>query len=573
MKSYWPLVILLAVFAALAFGYSIVTPLGEAPDEVSHWAYVQYLVTRHALPKPEGAVLGESHQPPLYYLFGALATFCIPQPDFPALTNPDFAFGQPQTPNLLLHTRREQFPYSGVPLAWHIWRLFSVGMGVVTVWATYQTCQLWPDLTAPFALAAAAFVAFLPAFNFLSGMVNNDNLIIMLSALGILQSVRILRGGPRPRSLVLLGVLLGLSALTKLSGLVLWLFAGALLAWQAWPARDWRALLRSAAWTFLPALIIVLPWMVYNLLQYGDPLAWSLVMRSTPVRREPISWQDIGVLLAGLWTSFWGRFGGALHLRMADWVYAALGAIPVLALAGWLRRGHSKTHYGIVALFALFWLFLLTAFARWTLVMLGTDQARQLYPGLSLLAMVLVLGLARLFASRAHLALTLASAALLALDIAALAFLGLTFAPPQPMLNFSPPSDSAYADFSNTIRVLAYGVPTTRAAPGDTISVVVQWQALKDPSEDYWLLLQLVGAGEPVVNKDGVPGAGRYTTDWWRRGEVYLSLHTLRLPDDLAPGTYTLRLGLHPFGDSQWLAVRDQEMLELARIEVGAPKP
>ncbi len=31
---------LLIVYVALAIAYSVVIPLGEAPDEVSHWSYV-----------------------------------------------------------------------------------------------------------------------------------------------------------------------------------------------------------------------------------------------------------------------------------------------------------------------------------------------------------------------------------------------------------------------------------------------------------------------------------------------------------------------------------------------------
>ncbi len=482
MKPRWSLLILLVAFIALALGYSIVTPLGEAPDEVSHWAYVQYLVNQHALPKPEGAVLGESHQPPLYYLLGALATFWIPQPEFAAIANPDFAFEQPQTPNLLLHTRREQFPYRDVPLAWHLWRLFSVAMGAVTVWTTYQlglvilskaSDEFRPqnpalavrDSSSPkallrmterhwAALAAAAFVAFLPGFTFLSAVVNNDNLVIMLSALGILQALRAARANARRRDLVLLGVILGLAVLTKLSGLVLWLFSGTLLLWVAWSHHNWRTLIRTGAWVFGIGIVIVAPWILYNLTQYGDPLGWSLVMAATPVRNAPITVGDLVLILRGLWTSFWGRFGGALHLRMSDAIYMVLGIIPILALVGWVRQRRDKADYATLGLVALFWFFMLAAFARWTLVMLGTDQARQLYPGLPLLALLMMLGLARLFETRARLALAVTSGALFALDVAAVAYLGMTFSPP-PMLDFVPRPESTATDFGNTIRLLA----------------------------------------------------------------------------------------------------------------------
>jgi hypothetical protein len=77
---------LLCVFVAVALTYSVVIPLGEAPDEVPHWSYVQYLVQNQRLPLSEGAVSGESHQPPLYYLIGALATFWLPQSEFTSMS-------------------------------------------------------------------------------------------------------------------------------------------------------------------------------------------------------------------------------------------------------------------------------------------------------------------------------------------------------------------------------------------------------------------------------------------------------------------------------------------------------
>jgi hypothetical protein len=79
MKSHYHLVqasfpLLLLAFLLLDLTYSVTIPLGEAPDEVSHFAYVEYLTAHRQLPTPEGAVTGEAHQPPLYYLIGALST-------------------------------------------------------------------------------------------------------------------------------------------------------------------------------------------------------------------------------------------------------------------------------------------------------------------------------------------------------------------------------------------------------------------------------------------------------------------------------------------------------------------
>ncbi len=324
-------------------------------------------------------------------------------------------------------------------------------------------------------------------------------------------------------------------------------------------------------------MVIISPWVLYNLNVHGEPLGWSLVGASSDVRQTAMTLADWVAFAQATYTSFVGRFGGAMHLTMPGWAYALLGLAGLVSAAGWighLRDGLSNRSQAnsqrVLLLFALFWLLMLAALVRWTLEVLGTDQARLLYPGLSLLAVFLVSGLARLFRPMQRLA--------IAVWVGGFFVLGLIMAL-YPLLVYPAPtyrSDSlaalggveAPADFE-TIRVLDYRVDRDRAVPGDKIAVDVYWQALSDPTEHYWLLLQLAGKDGAAANKDGAPAAGRATTDWWKKDQVYVSRHTLELPGDLPPGTYALQLGLHPFGRWEWLPVRGQDMLVLGRVNVG----
>ncbi|MBI4786227.1 MAG: glycosyltransferase family 39 protein [Chloroflexi bacterium] len=572
------LALILATFIALALGYSVTIPLGEASDEVPHWAYVQYLRAHRELPKSEGAVLGESHQPPLYYVIGALATFWIPAPDFPIIANPDFVLDDPQTPNVLLHTRREAFPYRDVSLAWRLVRALSIAMGAVTVWATWRLArEIFPE-GEEIALGAAAFVAFLPGFLAISAVVNNDNLIVMLASLTALQVVRIARRrlAWRWRDFLLLGVLLGLAPLTKLSGLVLWLFAASVLLFLAVKTRHWKEIALRSALAVEVGILILAPWVLANLARYGDPFGWSLVLATTEVRQTPMTWDDWAFFVRGMYTSFWGRFGGVVHLSMSDAVYAALGGPGILALVGWVANARAtrlRFDQGariLVASFGGFWAILLAAHIRWTLVVGGTDQARQIYPGLPLLAIVLVAGWGWLFGPRRKMVFAMGGAASAAFALAVLVYLGSVFAAPLQDVNALAPLGGVNrpADFGDTIRVADYRVDRTQVAPGDALTVQVYWQALADPGEDYWLLLQLTGKEGAIANKDGVPCAGRLTTDWWKAGQGFTSRHTLIVPDNVSPGNYTLQLGLHPFGRWEWLPVNGREILELEPISV-----
>jgi 4-amino-4-deoxy-L-arabinose transferase-like glycosyltransferase len=571
--------ILIGLFVVLAFAYSVIVPLGEAPDEVSHWAYVQSLLAHSRLPAPEGAVLGEAHQPPLYYLIGALATFWIPRQDFQVIANPDFVLDDPQTPNLLLHTRREAFPYHDDALAWHLVRLLSVALGLVTVWATSRLAsEVFPS-DPWIAFGATALIAFLPEFLFISAVVNNDNLIVMLSTLSVLQMFRMMQRPSRRCDAAVLGMLLGLAPLAKLSGLVVWLIAAAIFFFLAHKTSQWKDVVFDFTLCFGIATAIVAPWVIYNWQQYGDPFGWPLVLAVTPVRQTPMSFGDWIGIIQGLFTSFWGRFGGALQLQMADAVYATLGAAGFLALLGWIGYAQDARKQKLAAsvraifiLFAAFWLLMLAAYVRWTLTVLGTDQARQLFPGLPLLAIFLAAGLARLFTSYKKVALAAWSGGLLALTLAALFYLHSIYAAPLYNASSLIPLGGALVptDFGQTIRVMDYRIGQTRVAPDSSITLQVYWQALNDPPENYWLLLQLIGTEGTVANKDGVPSTGRLTTDWWKTGQVFVSRHTLVVPNDVAPGIYSLQIGLHPFGRWEWLPVRGRDMFALGNILVTA---
>lgn len=435
MISRFGLPLILAAFVLLAGAYSVIVPLGEAPDEVPHFSYIQYLVLHRQLPPPEGAVTGESHQPPLYYFLGAAATAWIPQRGYQVIANPDFAIDKANTPNLLVHDSRESFPYRDDVLAWHLARLLSIAMGAVTVWATWRIArEFFPD-EAWVALGAAAFVAFLPGFIFISAVVNNDNLITMLSSLCILQVIRIMRQSLTTHAAIVLGVLLGLAALTKLSGFVVWVFAGTMLMYVAYRNREVRKIATPIALCFGVAIVMIIPQALHNLVTRGDPFGWFGYLAVVSARESPMSAKDWADLGRGLASSFWGRFGGAIQIRLPSAIYAVFSGLSVFGVLGWIGYARDarrdKLYSGARAIlfsFAVFGMFLLTAYTRWAAGDLAAGQVRLLFPGLSLFAIFLIAGLARLAGSNLRFVVIAWSGLLFALAVYALYFLKTIYA-------------------------------------------------------------------------------------------------------------------------------------------------
>lgn len=580
---------LFTAFIILASAYSLTLPLGESADEVSHHAYVMALLQEARLPLVAGPAIGEAHQPPLYYLLLAGVARLVPDPVYSVQANPDFQVDDPATtPNILLHPRAEDWPYRNGVLAWHLMRLVSVLLGAVTVWATYRLGRLVFPADAPLALGAAAFVAFLPSFLLVGGVVNNDTLMITLATCTLLYLVEMLQG--RGRSAWILGLLLGLAALTKLTGFLLWIPAALVLLYLARVPGARRRWIWAGAQAFGIALLVVSPWLVQGWMTYGDPLAWSRFRDVNP-RFDPLGWSDVRLYLTRMYQSFWGKFGGASQITLPAPAYVVLGAIPLLAGLGLLRRGSRSARPSgnapddaaprpsreVLLLFLIWELVLLGAHLRlWTFT-LGMDQARQVLAGVPPLALLGMWGLARLFKSSA--AAMVAGAGMAVLATGVLFYIGSSYAPQPVNANTLPQlrTDAAArpttvpADFGGEIRVLAFGIEPVRAKPGADVQVTVYWQAERAPANDNRLSLQLNDPEGSVATGAGVPSAGRTTTDRWRAGEVYVSRHRLALPRDLDPGSYELELGLHPPGRFDWLSVRGRDRLPIGEIRVVPP--
>ena len=62
-------------YVVLGAAIGVIVPLGESPDEIDHFRFIQALLFERALPvmQPTAAdnVTMEANQPPLYYTLGA----------------------------------------------------------------------------------------------------------------------------------------------------------------------------------------------------------------------------------------------------------------------------------------------------------------------------------------------------------------------------------------------------------------------------------------------------------------------------------------------------------------------
>ncbi len=548
---------ILVLYFALGIIYSVITPVFEAPDEPGHLAFIYYLVENHSLPSESdparpGYVPTGGH-PPLYYILGALVTaWIVPSEPIAYLTNPYFEYGPESLGvNVFQHSAEEDFPYRGTALAVHILRVLGLLLGVGTIVATFQLARtLFPkDRSVP--LGAAALVAFLPEFIFISASVNSDNLVNFFCALSLVQIVRVGIGqARRGRDLMWLGVLVGLANLSKASALIL-LPPAALAVLAAYKDLGWRALWRNSVISGAAFFATAGWWYIRNFALYGDALAghWWARAYISGIRTEPLTLERAQDFVLSVFASFWAVFGWG-NIAVAKSVYQLLSLAVVLSLAGvcyrvlrhWREPQFPRSGIALLALTVIGITLLLFYYLYGGAV--TVDQGRYLFPALAPLAIFFIFGLGAFFSGRwrgAEAALVggglLAFATLVPFTILLPAYR--PFTPPPPVTKAQVPANATRSGIVllNRIGVYAFELSSDRVPRGGNVLLNIYWEATSTPGEDDNVSVDLVSAdGRVLWSRARRPGRGRVPTDLWTPGEIVPDEFRLTLPADSLPG-------------------------------------
>jgi 4-amino-4-deoxy-L-arabinose transferase-like glycosyltransferase len=609
---------ILVLFILLASIYSIITPIFEASDELWHYPMVQWLSKGNPLPVQDAKNVGpwkqEASQPPLYYYLTGWATFWIDTSDMAVVRveNPHVDNGV-ITPdgnlNLVVHNPdREAFPWRGTVLAVHLIRFLSVLMGAITVWLTYHIAlELFPDRSY-LALGAAAINAFTPMFVFISGAINNDNLIMMLCSLSLLLMIKRLRHGEglgikdqglgRSTSSPLaprfsfsigrwlpLGMVLGLALLTKTSALGLLPITAITVSIVAWRKRSWSEFFAGAIATAVPALLIAGWWYLRNIQLYGDVLGLSAFIDVLGRRAAPASLLQLWGERWGFMLSYWGLFGG-VNVPLANWVYHVLNAFAVLAFIGaiiylvrltvdWFRADpvHSWRDFtyelrdyiqGRTPLFSvgLFGLTVVASLTQWASIT-WSSQGRLVFSAISTWSIFFALGLATIFGSRLSRLVIAATSVFMFLITLAAPFT--TIAPAYarilPLQSIPSPTVSFDVTFNHQLKLIGAErtASTAPAYPGGSIELTLYWQAIAPIDKDYSTFVHLLDANEIVVaQRDMFPGQGLWPTSQMKVGDIIPSRYVINLPATAyAPDQLIFEVGVYDYASQTRLRMLD----------------
>ncbi|MCC6453466.1 MAG: glycosyltransferase family 39 protein [Caldilineaceae bacterium] len=553
--------LLVLLHLLLATAYSVSNPLGEAPDEADHWAYVVYLARERRL--PEGPRVTQSKHPPFYHATAAaVASLATPRFDF-LRANPDVAIdpGPTQSSNFFIHTTLESWPWQEGVCAFHLARLWSVLLSSATVAAVYGLGRSALPHRPGVALLAAGLAATLPEFAFIGGAVNNDNAAALFGTLILWGGFAIYQAQGQWRAGWWTPLALGFGLLSKVSILSLWpivalcILLGAARqrdgetdTWQrGWQSlwRNWPRWLLGGLIIFLPALALAAPWLLRNWRLYGDPSGMALVQQTIDLRTTSWTWADSGWLLRGWFLSFWGKFGAVGHLAYPGWVYWLFAGVSAIGLGGLVYTwGRARREHIALYLLALALLAVALAMWRYSLLALGTDQGRLLFPAIGPLLLLLSLGLASLPLGKARR--WLGAAFLVGLTL--LTLYGLfgviqpAFAPPPP----PPPNELAQA---NPAEASIYFGELTLSGWTLEDNPILYWHSPEQPMVDWRTDLRVTAEdGTLVWEWRRSPGYGRFSSDHWSAGTRVRDEYVIGWPDWAGPGRYRVEVTLYPFG-------------------------
>jgi 4-amino-4-deoxy-L-arabinose transferase-like glycosyltransferase len=589
----WLLLIMVA-YGLLAITYLLATPPLEASDEYKHYPVVQHIQTHQQLPilDPEspGLWLQEGAQPPLYYLLTAVLTWPIDTSDLSELhqKNEQAFIGNPNqvgNKNLILHDPvREAFPWQGSVLAIYLIRLASIVLGMGTIGVTAVLVhRLFSPTTA---LLAAALTAFNPMFLFVSAAVNNDSLAILLGHVGLLLLLAIWQTAPTLRTgwwrYVLLGGVIGLGMLSKLSVGGLLLLTAVTLAWLSWRKRQWPLFWLGGPLVLFTSLLVSGWWLARNWLIYGDLTGLNVFIAVQGTR-------DTKLTLAGwldesgtFYRAFWGLFGG-VNVAAPNLFYLVLNGLVLVGLAGllkwlWLpenRRYFIEAGAWLLAAWAGILFILLL---RWNVIS-PAFQGRLLFPALGAINGLLAVGLlawSKQATGQKRLAGVVAGALFVTAALLPWLVIRPVYAWPEPVTAVPPAAAIDPIIFTTPdgeLRLvgveMAAGQNTVPG--GEPIIVTLYWQAMAAVANGYLSSVHLLGREWQSVGQiNRHPASGQIPTSRWRAGEIYRDVYHVYVDETaVAPSQLLVSASLYDTTAGQPLPATNLEGQAINPVLVG----
>lgn len=577
---------LLLIVTAAVLAQSWALPALEGGDEVLHLNYVDRLLAGEGLPDRATAATNAtqqaSGQPPLAYLLYAAWGRLLGAAQLNGDAVLDYALAQrnpwhfPHDPwasgdnhSIYVHGVDDRTGVTEAAFGWpelvaHNQALRLAGL----LWALLGAeAALWAGRELfrreAWALTASLLFALMPTSVYLAATVTNDGAAAALGAWATWAMLRTLRHGATLRLSLLMGLLVSLAALAKVSALLLGPAAtlAILLApnapdWRREPARWLRRAVAHGLALAVPVVLLFGPWVAWGWLNSGDPFGLNTHQFQTAglYFAEP---QSFAAVVARLPQTAWTYFAQFNTVQLGV-TTSALLAVPLLAIAGALaaQRRSATSPFALRAALVLGLIFMLTlvALLRW-MGQFAITGGRLMYPAHAAIILALTAGLYALWRRWPRLGRAAQAYAVVVVTVSG-AVLGplairSAFAAPSrlsetalPVLT-GPPTDYAETGADSPfLRLLGAAFPAGERIAGDTLPLTLCWEALAQPSREPAFSAKLIADGEIAADRTSLFGLGRYPSVLWQPGDIWCDTFDLWIDDPDLADEPPLRLGL-----------------------------
>ncbi len=594
----------------LSLFYSVIIPPWEAHDEWAHFRYAAHIAENLALPDPGQRLttefeFDEASQPPLYYLLAAAPMLAVDTEDgYQPSVNRYAKWGSSQGGvNFTLHDfSAEAWPWSGTLLALHLGRIVSILISVFGLYVTYALVRLLSPKAPDIALVATGIQAFAPQYVFISSVMTNDILLIVIETVFLYLALRLLIEGPTLRLTLLFGLVTALALLTKYLALALLPLAVIVFALAAWLHRKQtgsrRHLIVNLAALFGLILVGAGVQLLRNLQLTGvwiprDPVSQAAVLGGiSGTGFLGLDWSAVPDALRYGFETYWVSFGWG-NVGAPTWIYGvwlALGLVGLVGLLLWVRSDAAKQSRSLLVVVLLYVVAVISLpLFRELLHDSSFLRGRYILATLPITVWVIAQGWAQI-SGRAWPWLRSLLLIWPAGLTVALAFFLITpaYAPPPSITAEAAEAmgEPVHVTFDQVAELISAQVwPTDTVRVGEGLGVTLTWRALARTDEPYKLAIHLVGAGDQSYGSvTTYPGRGNAATSVWQPGTIFSDVYRLDVGEGgLTPAHGKIKINLFKQSQdaSDYLAVQDQQgntigdsvMLGSLRIDSAPDEP
>lgn len=381
------LILIFSLYALLAFGYSVLMPIWEAPDEPGHYHVAWRVVARGEYPSEKQNY--EARQPRLFYFLSSWVLRGLNE------VNPEWiSYHVPKEYKYNIRVPERRFDWNEENyrflLGVYSLRWINIVFGGLALWLNWRTFKrIVPDQPS-LQLAALALAALTPQYLHIMSSVNNDALGTLAGALLFFLAVRFLQ---EPSNLIgllliLLAILLPLS--TKLSVLPISAAVLLILVWK------WLREFSQKSWLLYAVLLLLLAAGAFYLLfpQTAQFAVSEVTWRLTYMRDDALTVKYVTTISSQIIWTFWGKVGW-LAVGLPYWL---VDLLTVLGLAGMVLQARSLiksipagTQRSLWLAAWLIAIFTILAVFRNGLTTMAS-QGRFLFPAMGVLSLLMVAG-------------------------------------------------------------------------------------------------------------------------------------------------------------------------------------